>query len=353
MTGAVEIRSPGVAPEPVVADLRTATRQHVVKKPLEKFDAGECDVTGRLRPIVAIAKRHVVIVNVCQAAVGDRDAKQIPREVVEDVLPVTRKLGVHHPWRGPHRGRDGAEQVRASEGGAHLGAHDHRQRADWDEERRVLRSNPLRLIGGQPAGGDHKMDVRMIEQRARPGVQHGDAANGGACQPTDWSPDGQWLVLNAGSDVWKVQIKGGSATPLLNGPFVEHDARISPDGRWIAYVSHESGRPEVYMRTLSAPSRRLVASSGGNQPVWRRDGRALFYVSLNNQLHVVPVQRDEDGSLSLGTRVKLPIERFGASHIGTTYDMSPDAGRVYFPHAGDPAKAREIGLVLNWSALLR
>ena len=94
---------------------------------------------------------------------------------------------------------------------------------------------------------------------------------------------------------------------------------------------------------------RWVASSGGNQPVWRRDGRALFYVSLDNQLHEVAVQREEDGSPSIGASVKLPVGRFGASHIGITYDVSPDARRVYLHHAGDPAKPREIGFVLDWS----
>jgi len=176
---------------------------------------------------------------------------------------------------------------------------------------------------------------------------------GEPCHPTDWSPDGQWLVLNATSDVWKVEVERGSASPLLNGRFMEHDARISPDGRWIAYVSNESGRPEVYVRTLSPPLRRVVASTGGNQPVWRRNGRGLFYVTLDNELHVVPIQRDEDGTPVVGARVKLPIGRFGPSHVGTTYDVSPDARRVYFAHAGDPARPREIGFVLNWSALVR
>jgi dipeptidyl aminopeptidase/acylaminoacyl peptidase len=172
---------------------------------------------------------------------------------------------------------------------------------------------------------------------------------GEPCHPTDWSPDGRWLAVNARGDVWRVEIEGGSASPLLSGPFVEYDGRISPDGRAIAYVSTESGRSEVYIRTLSAPVRRVVASSGGNQPVWRRDGGALFYVSLDHQLHEVTVQRGQDGSPAIGASVKLPVGRFGASHIGITYDVSPDARRVYFHHAGDPATPREIGVVLDWS----
>jgi serine/threonine protein kinase/Tol biopolymer transport system component len=176
---------------------------------------------------------------------------------------------------------------------------------------------------------------------------------GEPCHPTDWSPDGRWLALNARFDIWKVEIAGRSASPLLSGPSVEQDARISPDGRWIAYVSTESGRPEVYIRTLSGPLRRVVASTGGSQPVWRRDGRALFHVSLDNHLYVVPVQPGQDGSPIIGAAVRLPVPRFGASHIGITYDVSPDARRVYFHYEGDPARARAIGVVLDWSALAR
>ena len=176
---------------------------------------------------------------------------------------------------------------------------------------------------------------------------------GEPCQPTDWSPDGQWLLLNARADVWKVEIKGGSASPLLNGSFLEHDARVSPDGRWLAYVSSESGRPEVYIRTLSAPLRRALASNGGSQPVWRRDGRELFYVSLANQLQVVQVERDEDGSPRVGTRMQLPIGQFSPSHMGTSYDVSPDARHVYFSYPGDPVKAPEIGVVFSWAGLIR
>jgi Tol biopolymer transport system component len=213
----------------------------------------------------------------------------------------------------------------------------------WSPDGRHLayRSGPFGASNLSIASADGTGVVRILRCPGEP------------CHPTDWSPDGQWLVLNATSDVWKVEVERASVSPLLNGRSMEHDARISPDGRWIAYVSNESGRPEVYVRTLSAPLRRVVASSGGTQPVWRRDGRELFYVSVDNDLHVVPVHRDENGGPALGARVKLREGRFGASHNGTVYDVSPDGRRVYFPHAGDPPKPREIAFVLNWSALVR
>ncbi len=102
------------------------------------------------------------------------------------------------------------------------------------------------------------------------------------CVPTDWSPDGRSLIVNLADtldgkwEVWALSPDpNGTAQPLLAEPFTERDARLSPDGRWIVYVSEESGRPEVSVRRLSGPPRRIVISGGGgDQPVWRRDGRS-------------------------------------------------------------------------------
>jgi eukaryotic-like serine/threonine-protein kinase len=72
---------------------------------------------------------------------------------------------------------------------------------------------------------------------------------GEPCLPTDWSPDGRLLVVNVRGDIWGVPLTGKELPhPLVEGPYMELDARVSPDGRWIAYVSDETGRPEVYVR---------------------------------------------------------------------------------------------------------
>ena len=120
------------------------------------------------------------------------------------------------------------------------------------------------------------------------------------CEPTDWSPDGRHLIVNTRlamtgarhGDVWSVSLEtGGSAKAILSGPFPEYDARISPNGQWLAYVSEEAGRPEVSVRSMSGAPRRLVVSSdGGSQPVWRRDGRELLYVDREGRLRGRSVQ---------------------------------------------------------------
>ena len=161
------------------------------------------------------------------------------------------------------------------------------------------------------------------------------------CEPTDWSPDGRHLIVNtrAGHELVRApetcgacrSTTGGSAEAILSGPFPEYDARISPDGQWLAYVSEETGRPEVSVRAMSGPPRRLVVSTdGGSQPVWRRDGHELLYVDREGHLRGRSVERQPRGELTLGPAVPLNVPLIGAGHWGTQYDVSPDGQRVYF-----------------------
>ncbi len=175
------------------------------------------------------------------------------------------------------------------------------------------------------------------------------------CEPTDWSPDGALIVNVTGGDVWTVPTQAGAdPRPLLDEPFLERDVRVSPNGLWIAYVSDESGRPEVSVRTLAGQERRFVVSTGGgDQPVWRRDGAEMFYVNPHGLLHGVSVRPAAGGRLEFGVPRRLAVPAFGERHWGTTYDVSPDGQRVYFPHPGDDTSPREIGVVLGWRALFK
>ena len=176
---------------------------------------------------------------------------------------------------------------------------------------------------------------------------------GEPCLPTDWSPDGRFIVANVRGDVWSIQTGGEEAAqPLLDAASVQRDARISPDGRRVSYVSHESGRPEVYVQNLSGAPHRVVVSRGGDQPVWSRSGRELFYLNLDNELHRVAVRFDRDDRVIVEGPVKAPIPPFARGHLGTSYDVAPDA-TVYFPHPGAPSKPRDLGFVLDWAARLK
>jgi dipeptidyl aminopeptidase/acylaminoacyl peptidase len=164
------------------------------------------------------------------------------------------------------------------------------------------------------------------------------------CEPSDWSPDGTYLVVTVrGRDIWAVPLEpDAKPQPLLAEAFTERDARISPDGRWLAYVSDESGRPEISVRSLVGPARRFVVSSGGgDQPAWRHDSAELFFAAAGGQLHSVSVRSDAQSGLTFGEAARLNVPPLGERHWGTTYDAfqratriisSPLAGLAVTPH---------------------
>jgi hypothetical protein len=152
--------------------------------------------------------------------------------------------------------------------------------------------------------------------------------------------------------VWSVSLEtGGSAKAILSGPFPEYDARISPNGQSLAYVSEEAGRPEVSVRSMSGPPSRLVVSSdGGSQPVWRHD--ELLYVDLEGRLRGRTVQRQPTGELTLGVAKALSVPSIGSGHWGTQYDVSPDGQTLYFIDRTPAPRPSDIRIVIGWRALL-
>ncbi len=120
--------------------------------------------------------------------------------------------------------------------------------------------------------------------------------------PLSWSPDGKTLFFGEGpkgADVWMLQLDGGrQSRPFLQGPFNESEVAVSPNGRWLAYVSDESGRQEVYVRPFAASgSRWPISADGGADPVWARNGRELFYRN-GDRMMTATVAVTSDGSFS-------------------------------------------------------
>ena len=173
--------------------------------------------------------------------------------------------------------------------------------------------------------------------------------------PQSWSPDGQRIAHytidpKTGGDIWLLPVTGDRRpVPFIQTSFAEHHARISPDGRWMAYVSNESGRDEVYVtRFPRASGKWPVSSDGGNWPVWRRDGRELFYHAHDGQLMAVSVGAGPDFVAGRPTALFTPKALVGGLGVGTFYDVAAD-GRflinMLVERTSPPAT-----VLLNWSA---
>jgi hypothetical protein len=177
------------------------------------------------------------------------------------------------------------------------------------------------------------------------------------CEPTDWSRTDDALLVNAGdaqdSDVWIVSTSDGAARPLLAEAFAERDARFSPDGRWVAYVSEESGKPQVSVRAIDGPPTRVVVSGGGGaQPVWRRDGGELFFVDPRGHLESAPVRWTAAGTPTFDSPTQLEVPLIGFGHWGTQYDVSPDGASIYCLRRNEDPAPSEIRVILGWRRLL-
>jgi Tol biopolymer transport system component len=177
-------------------------------------------------------------------------------------------------------------------------------------------------------------------------------------EPRDWSGDGRFLALyeiplvgKRNGELWVLN----AADPQHPVPFAreaqtQDHARFSPDGRWVAFDSDESGTVEVYVRTFPGPGgKRKVSTAGGKLPNWRRDGRELFYVGPDNRLMAVTISLD--ATLQAGTPV--PLFPIYASPNGPVYDVASNGQKFLVATAPESAGSPPLSLLLNWTALLK
>jgi Tol biopolymer transport system component len=153
--------------------------------------------------------------------------------------------------------------------------------------------------------------------------------------PTHWSRDGQWIAYvswfkDANDDIWMVRADGqGSPVPLVSTPFNEGQARFSPDGRFFAYTSNESGRAEVYVQAMPPRTERwLVSTNGGAQPMWRGDGRELYFLGPDFWITAVPVTLGDAVTVGAAERLfPVTIKESPFFAVRNHYAVSPDGQR--------------------------
>jgi serine/threonine protein kinase len=181
----------------------------------------------------------------------------------------------------------------------------------------------------------------------------------GMVAPTDITPDGKSLLYLdfSGGEGARLLIhpmeEGKSDFPLLKENFDQGEAHFSPDGRWLAYVSEETGGHEIYLAPFpSLAGKWQVSAAGGNQPRWRKDGREIYYVAPDGKMMAAGVEFSGDNA-KVGAPVALFQTRIvNVSHVYTQYDVTGDGQRFLINSRFDPG-AEPIFVYSGWATDIR
>jgi Tol biopolymer transport system component len=203
-------------------------------------------------------------------------------------------------------------------------------------------------------GGVRNIFIKDLTQSTRerrltqsPNAQH----------PCDWSPDGRYLMYRevhpaTGADLWVLRLAQSEPKPepFLVTPFEESDGAFAGDGKWLAYTSNESGRPEVYVQPFPPTGAKwLISDRGGSHPRWRRDKPELFYVAADDRLMSLDV-KSRAGKIEFATPRELfrTQTRLGISWYD--YDAAADGSRFLLLHPA--ADAGPVIVLLNWQSVI-
>jgi Tol biopolymer transport system component len=176
--------------------------------------------------------------------------------------------------------------------------------------------------------------------------------------PTSWSPDGKFIFFTDIDpktiyDIWVLPLEGDRKPSLFfASPSNDSNAALSPDGKFVAYQSGESGRDEIYVQTFPASADKwTISTNGGIRPRWRRDGHELFYVASDGKVMSVDIKTD--GGLQAG----IPKPLFDLADVravrGNDYDVSPDGQRFLFISRMSQSDPSSLTVSLNWMTGLK
>jgi Tol biopolymer transport system component len=178
-----------------------------------------------------------------------------------------------------------------------------------------------------------------------------------------WSPDGEYIIYSqlnpkTNVDLYLLSLSGEKkSTSLLQTSFIEAQGRFSPNGRWIAYISNETGQFEVYVQSFPITGAKIpISIGGGSQPLWRADGRELYYYASDR--NIVAVEVNSDGpTFKVGEArplFEIRVASIDQSFPGNGYyTVTQDGKRFLVSSLPETQERQQINVILNWTAHLK
>jgi Tol biopolymer transport system component len=170
--------------------------------------------------------------------------------------------------------------------------------------------------------------------------------------PYDWAPDGKYLIGTPGGGAKPslLALAGGNVTDLFATRVAVRGFRFSPDGKWVAYFMNDSGQDQVYVAAFPAMDRkRQISTTGGRFPVWRRDGKELYFVAPNSMLMAAEIR------IGAGMEASFPkpLFKLNISSNVNQYSASADGRRFLVNDLLTDDPRKEVTVVLNWTSELQ
>jgi serine/threonine-protein kinase len=174
--------------------------------------------------------------------------------------------------------------------------------------------------------------------------------------PVDWSRDGKKILFlsvsdSSSDDVWTYDLQSGKAEPILNTTYSEKHSQFSPDGKWIAYTSNESGQDQIYLIDYPGLTQKIqVSRAGGTAARWRGDGAELYFVTPNDSMAVVSVNTSKPRPT-----IGEPSSLFATPPMGSRthrYTVSPDGSTFYLISSLSDEANSALDLVVGWPSLV-
>ena len=202
-------------------------------------------------------------------------------------------------------------------------------------------------------GSQHKLTFSLYHKNADGSGSDQETIDLGAQEQGawDWSRDGRYLLVRKDSELWTLSWPDLQSKPFLQPKWIVRNGQFSPDGKWVAYSSNETGNWEVYVSPFPRGTSKWQVSRGGGEPRWRQDGKELFYLSAEGKMMAVLVKLGT--SFEAGppvalfqTHMRQPI----SAQDVFSYDVTGDGQKFLINAKVDEPNAAPLSVILNWSA---